>query len=151
MNRLNELSVHGEIDIKIHTINDFKSPTYDIHCVKVVQIRSFFWSIFSRIRTEYGEIRSISPYSVRMRENTDQKKLRIWTHFTQWLVQIMRLVLRTLLKQQVFFQRTKNQLQGSYKTNYVDTGDVSLNKYSKLLFGFVGICNFVSRWERWLN
>ena len=30
-----------------------------------------FWSIFSRIRTEYGEIRSISPYSVRMRENAD--------------------------------------------------------------------------------
>ena len=41
------------------------------------------WSVFSRIRTEYGEIQSISPYSVRMRENTDQKKLRILTHFTQ--------------------------------------------------------------------
>ena len=27
-----------------------------------------FWSVFSRIRTEYGEIRSISPYSVRMKE-----------------------------------------------------------------------------------
>ena len=26
----------------------------------------------------------ITPYSVRMRENTDQKKLRIWTLFTQW-------------------------------------------------------------------
>ena len=33
----------------------------------------FFWSVFSRIRTEYGEILRISPYSVRMRENTDQK------------------------------------------------------------------------------
>ena len=31
----------------------------------------FFWSILSRIRTEYGEIVCISPYSVRMRENTD--------------------------------------------------------------------------------
>ena len=31
-----------------------------------------FWSVFSRIRTEYGEIRSISPYSVQMRENKDQ-------------------------------------------------------------------------------
>ena len=28
-------------------------------------------------------LRSISPYSVQMRENTDQKKLRIWTLFTQ--------------------------------------------------------------------
>ena len=24
------------------------------------------------------------PYSVRMRENTDQKKFRFWKHFTQW-------------------------------------------------------------------
>ena len=53
------------------------------HCVKSVQIRSFFWYIISRIRTEYGEIRSISPYLARMRENTDQKKLRIWTFFAQ--------------------------------------------------------------------
>ena len=30
-----------------------------IHCVKIVQIRSYFWSVFSLIRTEYGEIRSI--------------------------------------------------------------------------------------------
>ena len=28
------------------------------HCVKSVQIRSFFWSVFSRIRTEYGEIQT---------------------------------------------------------------------------------------------
>ena len=33
----------------------------------------FFWSVFSRIRTEYGEIRSASPYPDQMRENTDQK------------------------------------------------------------------------------
>ena len=33
----------------------------------------FFWSVFSCLRTEYGEMRSISPYSVRIRENTDQK------------------------------------------------------------------------------
>ena len=44
------------------------------HCMKSVQIRSYFWSVFSRIWTEYGEIQSISPYSIRMRENTDQKK-----------------------------------------------------------------------------
>ena len=29
------------------------------------------WSVFSRIRTEYGEIQSISPYSVQMQENAD--------------------------------------------------------------------------------
>ena len=32
-----------------------------------------FWSVFSRIRTEYREIRSIFLSSVRMRWNTDQK------------------------------------------------------------------------------
>ena len=31
-----------------------------------------FWSTFSRTRNEYGEIWSISPYSVQMRENSDQ-------------------------------------------------------------------------------
>ena len=31
-----------------------------------------FWPTFFRIRTEYGEILLISPYSVRMRENADQ-------------------------------------------------------------------------------
>ena len=33
----------------------------------------FFWSVFSRIWTEYGEIRSISLYLVRIRDNTYQK------------------------------------------------------------------------------
>ena len=33
----------------------------------------FFGSVFSCIRSEYGEIRGISSYSVRMQENTDQK------------------------------------------------------------------------------
>ena len=33
----------------------------------------FFWSVFSHIRTEYGDLQSKSPHSVRIRENTDQK------------------------------------------------------------------------------
>ena len=31
-----------------------------------------FWSVFSRIRTKYEEIQSISPYSVQKRGNADQ-------------------------------------------------------------------------------
>ena len=50
------------------------------HCVKSVQIRSFFWSVFSCIRTEYGDLRSGSPYSVRMQENTDPKN-SVFGHF----------------------------------------------------------------------
>ena len=32
----------------------------------------FFWSVFFDFRTKYGDLQSKSPYSVRMRENTDQ-------------------------------------------------------------------------------
>ena len=42
----------------------------------------FVWSVFSRILTEYGEIRFISPHSVRMRENTDQKNSE-YRHFSR--------------------------------------------------------------------
>ena len=59
---------------------------FQVHmqCVKIVQKRSFFSSVFYRIMTEYGEILRISLHLVRMRENTDQKKLCFWTLFTQW-------------------------------------------------------------------
>ena len=50
---------------------------------KLSQIRSFFWPAFSCIRTEYGDLIRKSPYSVLIQENTDQKKIRIWTVFTQ--------------------------------------------------------------------
>ena len=58
-------------------------------CVKSVQIRSFFWSVFSSIQTEYGEIQTkygeilcIPPYSVWMRENTCQKN-SVFGHFSR--------------------------------------------------------------------
>ena len=41
----------------------------------------FFWSVFSRIQAEYGEMRNISPYSVQMRENTNQKNSE-YGHFS---------------------------------------------------------------------
>ena len=39
-----------------------------------------FWSVFSHIQTEYEEILRISPYSVQMRENTDQNNSK-YGHF----------------------------------------------------------------------
>ena len=54
------------------------------HCVKSVQIASFFWSVFSSNWTDHGDLLRKSPYSVQTQENTDQKKIRIWTLFTQW-------------------------------------------------------------------
>ena len=89
----------GETNLKVFVENMENSLPYHIkpsdnlkmfndlienwHYVKSAQIQSFFWSVSCRIRTEYGEIRRISPYSLRMRENTDQEKLRIWTLLTQ--------------------------------------------------------------------
>ena len=54
--------------------------------MKSVQTLSFFWPVFSCIPTEYGDLLLKSPYSVRIRENTDQKELRVWTIFMQWFV-----------------------------------------------------------------
>ena len=54
------------------------------HCVKSVQIWSFFWSVFSCIWTEYGNLFRKSLYWVQIQENADQKKLRILKLFTQW-------------------------------------------------------------------
>ena len=47
-----------------------------------------FWSAFSRIRTEYGEIRSISPYSVELQENADQNHCK-YRHFLRSSVDFM--------------------------------------------------------------
>ena len=41
-----------------------------------------FWSVFSRIWTEYREIRSISPYSVQIWENADQNNSE-YGHFSR--------------------------------------------------------------------
>ena len=40
--------------------------------MKNVGIRSFFWSVFSRIPTEYRDLQIKSRYLVRMRVNTNQ-------------------------------------------------------------------------------
>ena len=92
-------------------------PLSCFHCVKCVQIRSFFWSLFSRIRIEYEEIRSISPYSVRMRENRDQKKLRIWTLFTQ--CSVCRVLWKTYIY--VLKKQEKSWLFGSSNRIYSRT------------------------------
>ena len=49
---------HRELWVFVRTkkyLNEAKRILY--HCVKCVQIRSYFWSVFSCIRTEYGDLR----------------------------------------------------------------------------------------------
>ena len=45
----------------------------------------FFLFVFFRSWIEYGEIRSISPFSVQMWENTDQKNSEYGVAFRKWL------------------------------------------------------------------
>ena len=48
-------------------------------------MRSFFWSVFFCIWTEYWDLLRKSPYSGQIQENTDHKKLRIFALFGQCL------------------------------------------------------------------
>ena len=44
------------------------------HCVKSVQLRSFFWSVFSRIWTECGKIRTRKNYIFGGFSRSDQEQ-----------------------------------------------------------------------------
>ena len=66
---LEKLSLYCYIRMTVFCVSNY---------MKSVQMRSFFWSIFSPF------FHGVSLYSVRMRENTDQKKIRIWTLFMRW-------------------------------------------------------------------
>ena len=59
------------------------------HCVKSFQTRSFFWSVFSPIWTEYGDLRSKSPYSVQIREI----RTRIYSEFGHFLSSVLHFLL----------------------------------------------------------
>ena len=65
----------------------------------------FFWSVFSRILTEFGEILHISSYSVQIQENTDQKNSK-YGHFLRRVIYILThrrtLGLLKTLKKEVF-------------------------------------------------
>ena len=44
--------------------------TIKVYCTNE-KLAELFWSVFSRIRTEYRDLKSKTPYSAQMRENTD--------------------------------------------------------------------------------
>ena len=47
------------------------------HCAKSIQIRSYFWSVFSRIRTEYGP--EITPYLDIFHAMSRYKTQKVWS------------------------------------------------------------------------
>ena len=70
-------------------INEFSNASIKSHCMKSVQVRSFFWYVFSCIQAEYGDLLYKYPHLVRIKENINQKNLRIWTLFTQWVITLL--------------------------------------------------------------
>ena len=62
---------------KVFNFVQKQTPTQVIFSHTLRDKWRFFWSVFSRIQTEYGDLQSTSPYSVQIRENTYQKKLHI--------------------------------------------------------------------------
>ena len=60
-----------------------KCPKLALKLRKNVRTLDFFWSIFSRIATEYEVLQSTSVHSVQVRQNKHQKKLCIWLRFTE--------------------------------------------------------------------
>ena len=64
-----------------------------------------FSSVFSRIRTEYGKIMSISPYSVRIQENTDQNNSE-YRHFLSSVGLVGRFHQQDFTAYAIFLQRS---------------------------------------------
>ena len=55
---------------------------FELYAVRPSLREKYFWSVFSRIRTEYGELLCISPYSAQMPGNTDQQNSE-YGHFSR--------------------------------------------------------------------
>ena len=68
-----------------------------------------FWSAFSRIQTEHGEILRISPYSVQIQENADQNNSE-YGHFSRSA--------RELSYTFLFWEMTGSEFSASYTVFY---------------------------------
>ena len=62
-------SVHISAILIIQMWQNFMTSYPSWHCMKSVQIRSYYWSVFSCIRTEYGDSRS-KYRKIRTRNNS---------------------------------------------------------------------------------
>ena len=63
----------------LHFISTHNPNDPNLHCVKSVQIRRFFWSVFSHIWSEYGEIRSIQSECGKIRT----RKTSVFGHLSR--------------------------------------------------------------------
>ena len=68
--------------MKINNHRTAKDLLHSISLREKCPCSEFFWSAFSRIRTEYEGILRISPYSVQTREKAEQKNSE-YGHFSR--------------------------------------------------------------------
>ena len=82
-------------------------------CITIVRIRNYSDPHFSTLRTEYGEILRISPYSVRIWKNSDQ----INSEYGHFLCSVgfrnegeesVRKFLKSYVKTQFFYKTWRN-------------------------------------------
>ena len=68
---------------KVSKYEVFSGPFYLVFGLNT-EIYTVFFLVHIFLNSDWIRRRSKSLYSIRMQENTDQKKLRIWTLFRQW-------------------------------------------------------------------
>ena len=91
---------------------------------------------------EYGDLRS--PYSVAIQENTDQKKLRIWTLFTQWILKDLRVGEGgNLPLRPITWDKTASPILNLVKRIYFSTNQVIDGNFHSIYFS--SAC--INRWQ----
>ena len=104
------------------------------HCVKSVEIRSFFWSVFSCIRTEYG------VYSVNLRIQSKYRKIRtrkisVFGHFSRCeiiLEKVFQVMRRDIHSSELPFVYRKEAVSSSQ--NIATRNNINLETCLRLLF-----------------
>ena len=132
----------------------------NIHCVKSVQILNFSWSVFSRIRTENGDFRSKSPYSVRIREVRTRKNSLLgrfsrsdhsWGNFSFFLSYVFPWSVRYFFSFLVWYAQL-TAFQGNFVQYYLKIG-IWWKVCIMLRFYFLMCFTSLANWyvETWLS
>ena len=110
MKRLGTLSESYPLTIDCKNI-------FSRHRGKLCENFELFWSAFSRIRTEYGEILCISPCLVRMWENADQNNSKYGQCLCSGRFQYFEMIPVKLSNSKVYpgLKNTSNKLQNLHK------------------------------------
>ena len=113
---------------------------------KVSKYKVFFCSVFSCIRTEYVDLLRKSPYLVQIQENADNKKLRIWTLFTQRLISCILPFSSVMNHVRILFHKQKFFFTGSFDVCVVDLSSTNhyLNLGAMVPVFFASLCMFIA-------